>query len=122
MRCSICKCKSLKAIELSLDRGLTQAKVAAKYRVSASSLARHARNCMRSRKFRMLELHLRLIDAAIRSTAKSDKTDRLRGLVDTYYDLMDRLEPAGGSEGKPMTILSVEYESRASRAPGRDEK
>src|SRR5207248_8172583 len=65
MRCSICRCKSQKAIELSLGRGITQAKVAAKYRVSASSLARHARNCMRSRAVREVEKDLRRVDRAI---------------------------------------------------------
>jgi len=56
-----------------------------------------------------------MLDAAIRDAAAGDKTDRLKGLMDTYYSLLDRVAARGerSEQGqRPTTEVLVRYESK----------
>jgi hypothetical protein len=110
MRCSVCRAKGKKAIELALNRGLTQAKVAAKYRLLVSAVQRHAKNCMCDRRTRELERDIRRVDHAIRAPLEKNAGANIAPMLAGKYDLLDRLESAGGLDSG--TKISVEYQSQ----------
>ena len=123
MRCSICRSKNLKALELSLARGLTQARVALKYRVSKAAVQRHARNCMRDRSTREIERDLRRLDRAIRAALEKNAGANIAPMLTAKYDLLDRLEQRGEDGSGPKVAISVIYEHTESRrAQGRGDE